>query len=261
MSKISEALQKAIQEREKLKEGIPKDSTTTHIIEIGDEINGELKRNLVFLNADADPAIQEGFRVIRTNLSANGRCKSILITSPTSKDGKSFISLNLAGAMAMAGEKVLLVDTHIGNPRLEGVFGYEHTPGLMEIISVGSKWQDVIHKTPITNLYFIATGYPFKNHTELFGSPRMDNLIKEWENEFDRLILDSCPISGDTDSLILARKVKGVIIVTRMGKTNKEHIKYTKDALKKVNANILGFILTEVKSYIPKVIERLLGGK
>ena len=300
MSKITDALQKAVSEREKqkviqeqqttvvppaqtLKTGKPSidmverellqkmkvlqgenaqnkpAAAPKQAVDLTEEMREKLSKNIVFFNKHVDSVVQDGFRVIRTNLITSGRCKSVLVTSATANDGKSFVAVNLAAVMAMAGDKVLLVDGHIRRPKLAEMFDMENVPGLMEVLIVGSGWRDVMHETPIANLSFIPSGYPFKNHIELMGGERMDALLQEWEKEFDTVIIDSCPISGEADSLMLATKTKGVVLAIKMNKTYKEATIYAKNALKRVNAKILGFVLTDVKSFIPKFISKIVG--
>lgn len=262
MSKISEALQKALEERKKAEgKGQSPAVEITPLADVPAEVRNMLKKYIVFLNNDTQEALvtQEAFRVFRTNLKvALGKRKSILITSADDGEGKSFIALNLGVAMAQVGERVLLVDVNVHNPQLAEMLGMDNIPGLMEILSVGSSWEDIVQKTPVPNLELIPCGYPLQNHSEVLSSPAMAELLKEWEKAYDVVIIDAGSISTDSDALVIAPKVKGVILVARLNKSKKEALVEAKSSLLQVDAKILGYVTTEVFDVIPRFLSKYI---
>jgi capsular exopolysaccharide synthesis family protein len=96
------------------------------------------------------------------------------------------------------------------------------------------------------NLYFIPSGPIPPNPSELLGSNRMKELLKELQEQADFVIFDSPPVIAVTDALVLATQVDGVVLVLDFGEVTREAAKQTKELLEKVKANILGVVLNKI---------------
>ncbi len=195
-------------------------------------------------------SISEQIRSIRTAIlfmSADHPLKTILVTSSIPLEGKSTIVANLGVTMALNGARTLIIDADLRRGRLHKTFSLDGRKGLTNLILGQFEPEETIFKTNIENLWFLPSG-PFPpNPAELLGSSRMNELIKQLEGKFDRILIDSPPVMPVTDPIVLSKIVDGVIIVAKLGKVTREMVNHTKEKLNGVGANILGIILNELE--------------
>ncbi len=103
-----------------------------------------------------------------------------------------------------------------------------------------------IIKSQIPNLDLIPSGPLPPNPSEMLGSERMADLVKELRKHYTRILIDSPPITAVTDSMILSKYVDGVIVIIRAGDTVRDIAKNSINQLQAVGAHILGGILNAV---------------
>lgn len=207
--------------------------------------------NVFVVQNDLKSPISEAFRTLRTNIkfsSLDKPLKTVLITSPIPEAGKSSVSINLALTMAQDKNKVILVDADLRKPVIHKIFQQDNKKGLTNILVEDKKIKEVIRKISDTdpNLYFIPSGPIPPNPSELLGSNKMKEILKELQNQADFVIFDSPPVIAVTDALVLANQVDGVVIVLDFGEVTREVAKQTKQLLKKVKAKILGAVLNKI---------------
>lgn len=193
--------------------------------------------------------ISEDIRTIRTNLkfTANDDAKVLLVTSSVPREGKSFISSNLAAAFAQTGEKVLLVDADLRLGRVHKIFNQSAAKGFSNMLISGTSEDlpEYIKKTTIPNLYIVSRGTVPPNPSELLNSSSCKKLVNIFRENFDRVIFDGVPVNGLPDSLVLANLVDRVIIVTTIGYTSIDELNQTKKALEQIDANIAGVVVNK----------------
>ena len=202
--------------------------------------------------ANPKSIISEQFRTLTTNLkfsSVDKKKKTFLITSSMPSEGKSFVSANLAIALAQTGAKVLLVDCDIRKGRQHHLFQENNRKGLSDLLvdeNALENLNEYIVKDKAKNLSVLFRGSTPPNPSELLGSEKNKTIIKELKKKYDIIIFDSAPINGGlTDSLIMSNLVDGVIIVSAYKFTPVNVLKETKEQMQKVNANILGVVLNK----------------
>ena len=192
--------------------------------------------------------VAEAFRSIRTSLmfsSPSGLPKVIQVTSTIPGEGKTTLASNLALVLADNGAKVLLMDADLRKHRLHKVFGVPSSPGLSEAIISGTD-QDFVINVPIDNLYLLPAGTTPPNPAELIGSQNMLKFIERLGETYDHIVLDSAPLLGLADSVVLSTKVDGVIYAVNSGLVNKDNLREGVKRLRRVNAPLLGAILNNV---------------
>lgn len=196
--------------------------------------------------------ISESYLSLRTSImftAVDHKRKAILFTSAGPQEGKTTTAINLAIAMAQAGEKVLLLDADLRQPRVESVFDFGVEHGLSEILAGTEQFDNVVHETWVENLYLLASGRIPPNPSELLGSEKMRKLLGNIEKQYDRVIIDSPPILAVTDPVILSGLVDGVVIVVRAGNTNRNAVLKAKEMIEAVkSSNLLGAVLTMVET-------------
>ena len=194
--------------------------------------------------------VSENIKSLRTNLqftAVDRNLKTILVTSTNAGEGKSFVSSNLAISFAQAGKKVLIIDCDLRKGRLHKVFKMFNNAGLSDLLADNSKNMGrYIRKTSVENLDLITCGTYPPNPSELLASQRNKKVLAGLHNHYDIIILDGAPIGGLADSVILSSLVDEVLIVTKDGVTSKNDLMTTRDALRKVDANIAGIVFNAV---------------
>ncbi|MBI4319068.1 MAG: CpsD/CapB family tyrosine-protein kinase [Chloroflexi bacterium] len=199
---------------------------------------------------DSRSPVSEAYRTLRTNIqysSLDRTLATVLGTSTAPDEGKSTVMANLAVTFAQTGNRVVLVDCDLRRPRLHEIFGIENAAGLTTAIIDEAQTGLPVQDTFVPNLRLLPSGPPAPNPSELLGSRRMDKLIEALKAEADYVLFDCPPILAVTDAAVLARKVDGVLLVFSTGKTKRDHAAKAKVLLEKVNANILGVVLNNVK--------------
>ena len=197
-------------------------------------------------------SVSEAFRSLRTSLmfsTPEGMPSTILITSPGPGDGKTTTAINLATVMAQNGSRVLLIDADLRKPRMHRDFGKPQSPGLTNRIAgknSESAETSAILPTDVDGLFVMPSGNSAPNPAELLSSERMSKIIAMNARAFDHVIIDTAPVLGLADSMVLSRLVDGVILVASAGQTPKDSIKSSIRRMAQVRAPVLGMVLNSV---------------
>lgn len=218
-------------------------------LDVHDERDGG-KPALVALD-ERHSADAESFRNLRTNIGFARRDRTvseIVITSPSTGEGKSLTAANLAITMAQKGRRTLLLDADMRRPVQHEQFDAPLSPGLSECLLADELLADVINPTMLDTLFVLPAGHPPPNPAELLDSPQMDRLLETLRTRYDAVILDSPPVLAVTDSAVLAPKTDGVILVVRAEKTDKDAIALAIQQMRQVDAEILGVVVNDAKA-------------
>src|SRR5690606_37469660 len=159
--------------------------------------------------------------IIRTNLEfmlshiPEGLAKTIFVTSTIPKEGKTFVSINLAATIALSGKKTLLLAMDIRNPKFDdyleipskGLTNYLATPN--------AKAEDYIvkHQTH-GNFYIFPAGVIPPNPAELLMDARVAELFTKLQKEYEYIVVDTAPVSLVTDTQIIAKFAHSFVYVT-----------------------------------------------
>ena len=210
-----------------------------------------LDSDLVSLHAPASPEA-ELFRILRSKVlfPREGRPpRSIMVTSTTSGEGKSFVAANLAVNLAKnIDQHVLLIDCDLREPSVHNKFGFGMAHGLSEYLSNGTALQQVLLKTAIDKLTLLPAGTPPSNPAEILSSDKMEALIDELIARYDDryLIIDAPPPLMVPDTGALIQKVDGILLVVNYGQTNFDLIDELIEQVGK--EKIIGAVINRSKS-------------
>jgi capsular exopolysaccharide synthesis family protein len=184
-------------------------------------------------------------------VDAGAELKSVMLTSSVVGEGKSTISSLLAITAAHKGQRTILVDCDIRRPAIHRLFQLERSRGLLEILSEGASYKDLVKKTSLDNLDVITSGKATAHPSEVFNTASIDALVRELKYYYDLLIIDSPPVLPVSDPMILAQSVDGVIIVVKAGETAREVVVRAVDIMRSNRANILGVVLNNAHNRLP----------
>jgi len=200
---------------------------------------------------------REAFRMMRANLQyfnleqpLNSNRKqplnSILVTSPTSQDGKTTVSWNLAVAEARSGARVLYLEADLRRPTLAAGLDLpvDEDAGLSLVLAGALEPQAAIQE--VQGVDVICAGPLPPNPAELIDSQRMAELL-EWAKEtYDRVVIDTPPTAVVADAVPLTAKVDGVIVVVRLRHSPRDRAEHLRDQLEHTDAATLGVVINGV---------------
>lgn len=205
----------------------------------------------LIINVNPKSIFSEAIKTIRTNLAfsmIDKEMKTILLTSPQSGDGKSFITANLAVAYAQEDKKVLVVDCDLRKGRQHEIFevmnvtsgGYSN---LILNYKDDLKLDKYIVSTSNKNIDLLPTGPTPPNPVELLASESNQKLMKELRKYYDVILLDCPPVLGLSDTMIMTKYSDANLIVVSSRKTKVESLDKAKKVFEQAKANITGVII------------------
>jgi non-specific protein-tyrosine kinase len=204
---------------------------------------------LVALGDPRSPAA-EAYRALRTNIqfsSLDKQLRTLLMTSTAPDEGKSTTIANLAITMAQSEQRVILVDCDLRRPTLHTLFALPNEEGLTSMM-LQEGGRVPVQKTEVPGLLVLTSGPLPPRPADILGSKRMEAVIAQLRDNADIVLFDTPPVTAVTDAVVLATRVDGVLLVFRAGATKRDRAREARRLLDKVNANIVGVVLTDVKA-------------
>lgn len=201
--------------------------------------------------ARATSPAAEAYRQLRTNVlfsDVSSQLKTILITSAHPREGKSTTAANLAVALAQAGDRVILVDADLRRASLLDIFKVPNSFGLTGLLlnDVADPSPALI-ATPWENLRLLPAGPLPPNPSELLTSARMERVIAALRAKADYVIFDSPPVLAVSDSLVLAARMDGTILVTEAGRTRSDALRDATRMFEHAGSRLIGVALNKVR--------------
>jgi len=207
------------------------------------------------LVTDSQSPFAESFRNLRSSVllsSPGSPPQVILIASAWPKEGKSTCSINLAVTLAQTGARVLLVDADLKRPTLHLKLGTGPSDQGLSLLLTSSERRTT--KTYVkagaltTTLDFLPAGKIPPASAELLLSGRMSELLQEWREDYDFIVLDTAPVLAVSDATALIRLADATILVARAGATRRQSLRALRDAVVSVRGTLAGVLLNDVKA-------------
>ena len=211
----------------------------------------------------------ESFRMLRMNLAALGRdgspVRSILVTSGLAEEGKSTVSMSLASAAVLGGQRVLLVECDLRKPSFSTRLGTKRSPGLTDFLTGTAGPKDILQTVPLGpptrfdngslqqsrealgTLVCIAAGTPVANAAELLIGERFKHFLEQVTKAYDLVVFDSSPLLAVVDPLQLVPQVDGVLVCVRLQRATREEIRATRSALEHLADASIGVVATGLR--------------
>ena len=187
----------------------------------------------------------EEFRTLRTRLNHMQTIQplhTIVVTSASPAEGKSFTATNLAVTQSqLADKRVLLADFDFRRPTVDKTFQIPCSPGITDFLLGKAHLADILHKVGDTQLYVLTAGEAVTNPLELLNIKECKALIDALRNHFDWVILDSPPLLFAADGNLLSTMCDGTILVVRIGTTTFDSVTRALQSL--CENNVLGVVV------------------
>ncbi len=205
-------------------------------------------QSLVMLT-DPTGAAAEAYRALRVNLtyaSLDAALKTLLVVAPAPEargESQTEVAANLAVAVAQAGHRVILVDANLRQPQLHSFFGQPNEGGLTQAILAPE--EAPLQATGVEGLSLLTAGAALPNPADLLSSRQMATLLAALAQQADLVLLVAPPVKAVSDTLVLAAKSDGVLLVARAGQTRRDRLTEAKKMLERVDARVLGAVLVD----------------
>ncbi|HLA86868.1 MAG TPA: polysaccharide biosynthesis tyrosine autokinase [Anaerolineales bacterium] len=212
-------------------------------------IKGKKLSDKIIAQLQPHSPITESYRIIRSRIRfkrGDNPARSIMVTSSMPEEGKSLTAANLAVVFAQANFKTVIVDADLRHPVLHELFEVENEAGLGDVLSSHAmRVEECIKNTPVDNLQILTSGKALPDPSGQLGSERMEEIIMDLKKIAEIVIFDSPPVLVFADAIALSRRIDGIIVVIKAGKSKRSAINQTLLDLQNANANLLGSIFNQ----------------
>lgn len=196
---------------------------------IGRVENPSQREATIVVGPHVRTGVAEQFRLIRANMefmAASRNNRVYMVTSSTSGEGKSFISINLGITMTLAKKRVLVMEFDLRKPKIAQYLGISNDGGISGYLAGMSGLENVIKASGIhENLYIANCGPIPPNPGELLVSDKTRQLFEELQEMFDVIIIDTAPIGMVSDALILSQYASINLFIIRQSFTIKDQVR------------------------------------
>lgn len=199
--------------------------------------------------AEDDPAEQEPFRVLHTNLNLAlkpGRTSTLMLFSAGPGEGKSTTLFRLTRVMAAGGERVLLIDSDLRRPTQHRLAQRPKEPGLNDLLLGKKTFEEVLQRGVAPNLDFIPSGSVAGFALSLLYVNRLKEFIATVSGSYDKIIFDSPPIIGVSDASVLASVVDGAVLLIQHRRNPQSMVVRAQQIVEAIKTPLLGVVLNQV---------------
>ncbi len=189
--------------------------------------------------------LTENYRTLRANIrfaDTGEPIQALAITSALPKEGKTVTTLNLAMAMALAGNSVIVVDADLRRPMVSAHLQGEAAPGIVEVLRGDIPWRDTVQASEVKGLSFIAAGRKLKDPSALLEAGHFATMLKEMREEYEYILFDVPPVLAVADAAAFFRSLDAVFLVARQGACPRDIVAGARDQVRRLGGNLTGAI-------------------
>ncbi|MBI2243335.1 MAG: polysaccharide biosynthesis tyrosine autokinase [Nocardioides sp.] len=207
--------------------------------------NAAARRPPAEVLTDATPW-SESFRVLRTNMQyveVDHDQKVFVVSSSLPNEGKTTTAVNLAITLALAKQRVVLVECDLRRPLIASRLGLDAGVGTTSVLIGKVHLRDAMQQYADTGLWVLSSGPIPPNPSELLQSNAMEKLVGGLRDDFDIVILDAPPLLPVTDAALLAAQADGALVVVRHGKTTRDQLGHAIERVEAVGGKAVGVVV------------------
>lgn len=222
--------------------------TTTPVLGLLGELPHDIDRAHYVIEKPTG-AFTEGVRGIRTAMqfaNPDKESKVVMVTSTVPQEGKSLFAASLAQLTAHGGAKVLLVDADLRRPSLAKQLGLKPKAGLAEVLVDKAKLKDVLLKMPQSKLDVLPALANTHFAQELLNSQKMADLVAEWRQTYDLVVIDCPPVMAVSDAITVSRLVDAALFMVRWGTTPRTLVHNAIKQMQSCNVPLTGCVISRV---------------
>jgi succinoglycan biosynthesis transport protein ExoP len=202
----------------------------------------------------SDTPVFEAFHSVVTSILSPGRSTNVprvlVVTSGALHEGKSTVCSNLALMAAQIGQRVILIDGDMRNPRLHQIYQLSNDRGLCDILAEPDELDSdalssVIQKTGVPNLSLLASGEAHDAVAPMLHSPRLEELVNQLRVNYDLVLIDTPPVLPFADARIFGKLADAVVLVVRAGQTTRDTAMAAKARFVEDGLPVFGTVLND----------------
>jgi protein-tyrosine kinase len=187
-------------------------------------------------------------------LDHNGR-RMVIFTSAENSTGCTSICAGVAEAIAaQVDSPVCVVDANLRRPALHLCFGAENIRGLTDAVFKPGSIRQFVQKLPGSNLWLLPCGSMTSQLSAVMKTEHLQARINELRSEFAYTLIDSPPVSEQTDAILLGRLTDGAVLVLESNVTRREVARIAKEDLEAAQVRVLGAVLNKRTFPIPQFL-------
>jgi protein-tyrosine kinase len=191
----------------------------------------------------------EPLRALRSQLTLrwfnDATHKALAITSPGRGEGRSWLAANLATVFAQMGERTLLIDADMRNPRQHLLFNLDNSIGLSALLTGRAGKETACRIHPQLRLFVLPSGMLPPNPQELLGRPVFELVLERFTDQFDVIIIDTPAACQSADAQIVANRAGAALMVARRNQTLHAQLAATMESLTQTRVNVIGSVMNE----------------
>ena len=190
----------------------------------------------------------EALRALRSQLMMrwfNESNKVLAIISANAGEGGSYLAANLAVMFSQLGERTLLVDANMRNPRQHIIFNLKESRGLSDIIAGRAGLDAVSHVEHFEDLSVVGAGTVPPNPQELLNRASFSYFMNQAANQYDVVLVDTSPATGSADAQATVARCGGALLVSRLNRTRLADINEVRNQIAVTGAQLVGAVIND----------------
>lgn len=215
------------------------------------EIGHNSEKKVIVIDSTTKTIIAEQFRTLRTSLQyvlPTEEKKLLMITSSMSGEGKSFLSINLCSALALAGKKVILLELDLRRPEITQNLKLQAQGFTNYIVSRDNNWQRWVQASGVHENFSVLSSGPLPpNPSELLMLTKVRDFFNELKDHYNYIIVDTAPVGLVTDAQIIANYIDLTLYVVRHHFTYKQQLKMVERFFRKGSLPRMNIVVNDIQ--------------
>ena len=161
-------------------------------------------------------------------------------------EGRSWLAANLAVVFAQLGERTLLIDADMRNPRQHELFMLQNKSGLSTLLAHRSREEAIVRITDLVGLSVLPAGPVPPNPSELLNRPAFEELLAHARSSYDVVLIDTPSLSAGDDAAMIAVRAGAVVALARSRQTRVAAFNDIVAGLSSAGVAVVGSVLNDV---------------